>query len=239
MDVQSRSRYPEWVATAEYPIALYGSQTDYSLRASYRSHRQLNNRSVFECDVIRNAPAASGAEQPESTTPFTCAETRTDGVVVFTVELNSVAEASGTITATDVALTNGVFRSDVANKSNGAAAVAVGGQTRFDAMLVDSDEPFYENQARTEFAYQIVDGKTSTAFWVAGISTNFSGWSKFSADGRCAIYGSNPLEGKGRLDWQRPVTDSPYACSATGTFLHGTGVHDNGHFHATFTVNKK
>jgi hypothetical protein len=105
----------------------------------------------------------------------------------------------------------------------------------------DGDNPEYENQARTEWSYQIIDGHDVTPYWVAGLSTNHRGWSKFSADGRCAIYDSNPLADGGRLDDHESVV-SGFECEAVGNFVH-EGSHEqligNGHFDTRFTVSRR
>ena len=73
---------------------------------------------------------------------------------------------------------------------------------------------------------------------MAGLSTNYRGALTFSGDGRCAIYDSNPLEGKDHLDSQHPIQGSGFTCTATGEMLHGIGEKDNRHFDGTYTITK-
>lgn len=157
----------------------------------------------------------------------------------FDVRVNKLAEASGTIKPDGVVLMQGTFNSDLPVNVPGAKHVAAGASTTFSATLLPGDAPFYEKQARMEFAYRIVDKGRETGQWVGGLSTNHRGIIWFSPDGRCAIYDDNPLRGGMRLDDTPPVEGTPYTCSAQGSFLHGPGESDNVHFDATFVVKKK
>lgn len=238
-NVQERERMS---AEAVFPLLLDGQGTDYWLKTRIYSGPFASWSKIYgECEIYRGKPGTPRAK-PTSSSPFECVDGWDDSSkpgFTFTVGLVSLAEASGTITSPDVALKDGVFRTDVAYSHPGATELAAGASTRFDALLTEGDTPFYENQARTEFAYQIVDDEKDTGLWVAGLSTNYRGWAKFSGDGRCAIYKGNPLSGAAHLDDQSPIVDTPYTCTAEGGAVHGIGDRGNGHYDATFVVGAK
>ena len=192
------------------------------------------------CEVFRGEPGTAGAENPTWDSPFQCETTRhqLDNDWDFSISVPTLAEASGRITPERrFSLTDGTFRTDLPLHGSGASEVAEGETTDFFAVLDKEDKPFYENQARTEFSYQIVYEGDETGMWVAGLATNFLGSVKFSPDARCAIYNSNPLEGGGHLDDQEPeLSGNGFKCTARGKFVHGPGESDNRHYDASFLV---
>jgi hypothetical protein len=223
----------------EYRIVMLGQPTPFWVKMSVEDHVGVDTT----CDVYLGEPNAGGVVADQS--PFTCSggnpklwEDHTR--LKIHVGLNRDAEASGTILPTGgVSLANRTYKTyDVPYTRLGDESVPAGGTTTFDTVLRVGDKPAFDKQARTEFAYQIYDGGVPTKYWVAGLSTNYRG-RVFNGDSRCGIYPSNPLAGESQLDQRVPLTDSPYTCSAGGSYQHGPHDDGNGHYDATFTVGRR
>jgi hypothetical protein len=224
----------------QYEIVMLGKPTGFWLMA----RMFFDGRYKADCHVFSSADG-----QPANPSPFTCSvmgpfdwEYNTKGRFVFNVGLNRDAESSGAITPKgDVALRNGVYNTfTVPYADHGSSSVDSNDTTRFDTVLRVGDSTPYTNQARTEFAYQIYDKGVPMDYWVAGLSTNYRGWAQFNGDGRCAIYGHNPLANEGHLDLSSPLSaGAPYTCTADGSYQHGAHYDGNGHFFTQFTVVKR
>lgn len=221
-------------ATLAYRISMLGKPTPYWLRLAV-----VRQGSGSPCEIYDGDPSAGG--QSTAKAPFSCNqiwkwESETDLRFDVNVWLNRDAEASGTITPHEVSLTDGTFRSDLPYTIPGKTELEPRESTDFDTVYRQTDtSPFYANQARIEFAYQIVDDGKPTGLWAAGLSTNHRGaW--FSADSRCAIYDKNPLRGNGHLDWAAPIESDKYYCTSAGDFVSGDGESGRLHYHANFMV---
>lgn len=225
---------------AGYQIVQDGVPTPYWTQITFT--QRIGITAYAECAIFKGEPGTDGVTEPTWDSPFQCERARRgwDYEWDFRVEpAGTQAEASGTIAPTGVALKDGVFRTDAASHRSGAHQLSAGESTRFDAVLARGDRPFYENQARTEWAYQIVDQGVGTGFWAAGVSTNYRNWRGFTGDGRCAIYSGNPLDSDRHLDDSHPNGGTPYSCTAVGQHLHDNAIHSDDHFDATFTVGRK
>jgi hypothetical protein len=223
-------------AKVAYRVSMLGKQTPYWVQMSLT----YNSYAHDACTVFKGDPRDGGRWAVVS--PFNCrtSVSKTSQLHLqyhFDIDLNRWAEASGTITARELSLEGGTFRSDLPYSVPGKTELQPRQKTRFEAVMREGDDPFYENQARTEFSYQIVlDGKP-TGFWAAGVSTNYRGLA-FRGDGRCAIYDRDPLLGAGRLDGTKSIVSKDYLCTAVGGFSHLPTDDGNNHYHADFTVTR-
>lgn len=224
----------------EYRIVMLDQPTNYWVKLTLEDHVGVQSR----CDVYSGEPNAGGVIDDEG--PFTCSggtpkiwEDHTR--LAFHVGLNRDAEASGSIVSTgDVSLHKGVYETfGLPYHKGGLESVTPHFGTVFDAVLRKGDKTPFDEQARTEFAYQIYDKGTPTTFWVAGLSTNWRGPS-FNGDGRCAIYNENPLAGGKHLDDSKPTNDpTPFTCEADGSYVSGPHETGHGHFDSHFVVSQK
>jgi hypothetical protein len=221
-------------SNVRYRISMNGHPTDYYVLPTYswRSNSAM-------CFVRKGY-------DPVQKAPFVCSITRlADWTFDVRVGLNRYVESSGAIEVVDfLGLSDGQFESDAPYRTSGAPALVdprpataptVPSSTSFSAVLREGDTSAFENQARTEFSYQVVDGDEPTGVWVAGVSTNHRG-SIYNGDGRCAFYDHNPLEAHQVLDDSVPIEDSkvPYVCHANGDYYP-----DRGSYRAHFTVGRR
>lgn len=232
-----QSPYNKREAEFKYRVSILGKKTPYWVKIF------ANGRSSYksECTFYDGDPWKGGTRVDVA--PFNCRYTRTDTDPYavqyhFDFDLNRWAEASGKITTQEVSLTKGTFRSDLPYSVAGVTEMAPFQYTSFEAVMREGDTSFFENQARTEFSYQIaVDGK-ATGFWAAGMSTNWRGPVAFNGDGRCAIYDHDPLLGGGRLDKTTPIISKDYFCKAEGGYIRGRLADGNVHYNTDFTVGR-
>lgn len=221
-------------SNVRYRISMNGHPTDYYVLPTYSWH---SNSAM--CFVRKGY-------DPVQKAPFECSITRlADWTFDVRVGLNRFVESSGAIQVVDfLGLSDGQFESDAPYRRAGVpelvdpkpgSAPTVPSSTSFSAVLREGDTSAWENQARTEFAYQVVDFGEPTGVWVAGVSTNHRG-SKYTGDGRCAFYDHNPLASNGHLDDSVPLDAAkvPYTCHASGAF--GS---DRGSWHSAFSVNRR
>lgn len=226
-----------------YRVKMLDEPTDYWIQ--FASVNSSASGQATRCEVYDNDPIEGVSLADPS--PFTCiveSDNRAflgqDLHVTLHLALNREAEASGTITARDLSLSRGTFRDYVPYHRNGAATIADGQSTSFSTVMREGDQPDYAKQARTEWAYQIIDPEgAETGVWVAGLSTNYRGTVKFSGDARCAFYDHNPLADNGLLDDAQSIENNTYTCQAAGFFVREGIKAGNGHFDATFLVAKK
>lgn len=224
-----------------YQIRQLGNPTPYWIQIGFFGLNLWGDSSA-SCEVFEGEPGTAGAEVTwESGFQCVTKQRGLDRDWDFSIRPTGVlAKSSGTITPGDgLSLTEGTYLTDGPYHRDGEAEVPAAQSARFFTVLTNRDDPFYENQARMEFSYQIVEDGKKTGFWAAGVSTNFSGKVFYSADGRCAIYNRNPLEGPGRLDGMRPVQGSGYSCMTESQFKDDPAEIRHIHFDATFLVGKQ
>lgn len=243
---------PYWVSTqirlgsdtGRSSAAEIATESEPDMHAEFRWSYDIHER----CAILKKHETDDGFDQVDNV-PYKCSIKRTDSDVIgnsrftTTVGLNRSVASSGTMTVpanSTFSLANGVFHQDQAYSGPGAATVAAGEQTTFFAVMLDSEKAkneLFRDQARTEFAYEILRDGRATGYWVGGMVTNHRGRLAFNSDRRCAIYDSNPLPKAGSmLDYARPVGGAGFTCSADGKFVWEGIAAGNIHYDATFEV---
>ena len=221
-------------ATSSFAYQVYelGAPTGIWVRGTARAYpASSGSRDQSSCDFFRGRPADGATQISEDSQPYECVMTYVTTAdagrysLRYTVAPKIWATVRGSMTPTgSVALTAGQVSAENTRWDyngrpvTGPLAVAVVASSKADSWVAyhRNGDP-NANAARVDFAYQIVDDKVVTPYWVAGHSENYRG-AEFDHDGACTIYDGNPFTTDASA-----VSLPPYACTAEGANVDGRG----------------